>query len=271
MQANKSDLQKIIDRIDLARNVFGGEAPAPVPAGWEIVASSAPDPDKTSGFYARLYKKTNPEPGEPRYTIAFRGTHRGDRDDIMADVGIFFQQIPKQHAQAIAFVQKVCAENDIPPAEVELIGHSSGGYLAKTVAIVLGANRVVGFNAPGPTAKMRENLVKEAHGDHMPPGRLIQIRSTADVVSKWGFEEGIILEVVTKGDHHSLAQLRQSVEDLMKGAPSPEPDKGKLLSLRRLYNAFSQRVTHSGHIRKAIHQIFGNDDPPRSSHLRPGF
>jgi hypothetical protein len=269
LQVSKSDLQKIIERIDLARNVYGGSDKPAVPQGWEIVTSSAPDPDKAEGFYARLYKKKSPAPGEPQYLVAFRGTHAGDRSDVAADIGIFFQQVPKQHSQGVAFIKKICSDYKINPTDIELIGHSSGGYVAKTVAMVLGANRVVGFNAPGPTAKMKEALAKEAHGDHTPPGRLVQIRAEEDVVGKWGFEEGIILEVKTKGDHHTLSTMRQSLEDMIKGSPSPEPEKPKPWSLRAIYNTFSHRVTHSGTIREKIRQIFGNDTPPRWSHIRP--
>lgn len=271
MQLNKTDLQKIIERIDLARNVYGGgDAPA-IPPGWEVVTSSSPDPDKTAGFYARLYRNTAPVPGDPAYAIVFRGTHKTDWSDIHADVRIFLQQLPKQHAQALDFVKKVSAQYNIQPMNMELIGHSSGGYLARTVATVLGAHRVLTLNSPGPSAKTKEELVKQAGGDHLPPNRLFQIRAVDDIVSKWGYVEGIVLEVDTKDDFHSLAQLRKGVEDVMKGIePKGPAKKPHPLSLTGLFNNFSQKVTRSGRVREKIHQIFGNDQPPRSSQMRPG-
>lgn len=271
MQANKRDLQKIIERIDLARNVYGGPGCPPVPAGWKLVSSSAPDPDKAAGFYARVYKNLSPDPSDPPYAIVFRGTHKGDIADITADINIFLRKIPKQHQQALDFVKKVCADNHITTADVELIGHSSGGYVARTVATVLGANRVVGFNCPGPTAWKKEELSKLAGGDHMPAERFIHIRSTDDVVSRWGYQEGYILEVKTTGDHHGLIQLRAGMVELLKGSLNPAAPavETKPFSLRGIYNTFSQKITRTPKLRDVIHHIFGNGRPPRSSFLRP--
>lgn len=271
MRLSKDDLRTILDRIDIARSVY--KDGKNLPTGWKTVASSAPDPTKALGFFGRLYEKTEPlRPGESRYIFSFRGTHKAsDMQDLASDFNILVHRMPKAYEQALAFVKQACKDNNLDPAEVEFAGHSSGGYLARTVAMTLGANIVWAFNSPGPSPATRAEIIRRAGGNHLPHDKLIQIRSVDDIVGKWGYDEGIILEVVTKGDHHAAANLRAGIVAVLEGTEPPELLSHKKVSWRTAYNKASEKIVRSAKWRKRIYDIFGHKQPPRSSVLRPAL
>lgn len=104
------------------------------------------------GYYAEAYQ--NIETGEIK--IVNRGTQasfysffNGDlAKDGFADIQLSLNQIPNQLEYAIKFTQKVSEMVKVDPSKIEQIGHSLGGYLANTVAMMVGA-KGFGINSPG--------------------------------------------------------------------------------------------------------------------------
>lgn len=248
-KVDRALLQQAADIIRLTRHVYHPEQS--VPEGWKMQSVSSPAAMKKTGFFAAFYERENPATGETKYVIAFRGTD--GISDLGSDLKIGFGQVPEQYSQALAFVEQVCKEKGIAPAEIELTGHSLGGYLARTAGETLGAKKVWTFNSPGPTRRERDYLARLIPGTSLPNNKLIQVRSTYDVVGEWGYDEGIILEVKTDGNAHSDASLQRGIETAL-GKPETPVREG--LSLSSIFNAVSEKISQSQILRLAIKKLF---------------
>lgn len=260
----KELLQQSLKVMPLVENV-NGTPDASAPEGWRLVAASDP-PGKngTQDLYAKIYERIGPVPaGEKKYAVAFRGTDKlTDHGDLDADLGIAFRKLPNQYWEALDFIEAACKENNINPSDMLYTGHSLGGYLARTVGTTLGARSIWTFNSPGPTEKIRNELGQFIPGLSAPPGDgLVQIRSSNDLVSAWGYKEGITVEVKTQGNHHGLAGLRQAVDDTLAGrAPTPAPRQK--LSLSSVFNEVAKRMANSPVVHNLIERLVDNDDAP---------
>ena len=233
-----------------------------VPEGWKILESSSPDVTKTLGLFARIYERTGPvQEGESKYMVAFRGTDKiSDKHDLAADVQIGLRMLPHQYWQALAFVQKACKKNNISRSDIEFTGDSLGGYLARTVGSTLGAKKIWAFNSPGPTKKVKDCVESLIPGVSSAPGdRLIQVRSVSDLISRWGYNEGIIFQIKTTGGPHSLTNLREGIDAALNGQAPPQPEKTKdrHLSLSSIYNALSKRMSRSHVVNRLINHLVG--------------
>ena len=261
LNAEKTKLLRQAEEImDLAQDVSSPDQD--VPEGWKILVDSSPNEKNTAGFFARVYERTDPfKEKESKYAVAFRGTYKllSDPQDLNADLAIALGHLPDQYAQALTFVQSACKEQGLNPAEMEFVGYSLGGYLAKTVGATLNARKIWTFNSPGPTEEIRDYVEHLIPGISSPPGkRLVQMRSVYDLISRWGYNEGIILEVKTVGGPHSLVSLRQGINDAINGQalPPSTPEKGPL-SLSSIFNAFSKKMSQSKVVNKIINIIVG--------------
>ncbi len=241
------------------------------PQGWKVFMSSSPDEAKTSGFFARIYERTGPlQAGESKYMVAFRGTDKlSDKKDLSADIEIGLRFLPHQYWKALAFVQNACKENGLKASELEFTGDSLGGYLARTVGSTLNVKKIWAFNSPGPTKKIKDCVENLIPGVSSPPGnRLIQVRSSSDLVSRWGYDEGIIFAIKTVGSPHSLVGLRQGIDAAISGQSLPPEKKQRLsLSLSSIYNSLSKRMTQSRFVNKLIDRLVGQTKgtaPPRN-------
>jgi hypothetical protein len=253
-------LNESLPAVVLAQDAYNTDDTKP-PAGWRVVASTAkPQPD-INGFFARVYERIGPVlPGEARYAVAFRGTNGiGDLKDLDADLDIAFRRLPGQYRQALAFIRNVCEKNNINPEEMMLTGHSLGGYLAVAVGTALGAHKMWAFNSPGPTQRIRNRLASEIPCISKPPGNnLVQVRSVDDLISKWQYDQGIIIGVKTAGDSHSLDNLRQGIIDEIAGRPPQPAVPVKKFSLARVFNAVSGVLARSKLAGAVIKRLMDN-------------
>ncbi|MBU6474939.1 MAG: hypothetical protein KGL10_06465 [Alphaproteobacteria bacterium] len=242
-----------------AQNVAAGSDAAP-PPGWRVLASARPQAGNNDGLFAKIYARTTPAPpGEPKYIVAFRGTNLDDPDTIGADVDIAFLRVPRQYWQALAFVQRVCKENGINPAEMHFTGHSLGGYLARTVGTTLGARHIWTFNAPGPSRRIAQRLEREIPGVSKPPGDgLVQVRTASDLVSVWGYDQGITISLDMRGRPHNLDNLAAAIEQTVEGktlTPVRTPPKD---SLSAVFDAVSGGIARSKTAGRLVKKIVDN-------------
>ncbi len=253
-------LKQSLKSIVLAEDVYDTINGQP-PNGLKLVAAADPPEPHVGGFFARVYKKTGiVAAGEQRYAVAFRGTDGlSDPRDLDADLEIAFKKLPGQYRQGLAFVERVCKENAIDPAKLEYTGHSLGGYLAITVGMSLGAKKIWTFNSPGPTEKIRDELSQEIPGiSALPDSGLVQIRSSGDLISEWGYKEGTTIAVKTAASYHSLANLQEGIRAALHGQPPVSVITGKKW-LSSVFNAVTKTLAQSGLAQAAIRKMVDND------------
>lgn len=230
------------------------------PAGWTIRASADPPAPGEHGFFAKIYEREGAVPaGAAQYAVAFRGTDSlRDIKDIESDADIALRKIPKaQYDQGLAFVQRFCRTQRINPAAMVFTGHSLGGYLAIAIGETLGAKRIWTFNSPGPTERMRDKFIHKIPGVSAAPGQgLVQIRSIYDLISEWGFKEGITIGVKTAGSAHALKSLWASVTATIQGKLPVDPVRKVFLS--GIFNAIASKLALSRHVHKEIARLFDN-------------
>lgn len=141
-----------------------------------------------SGFFGAIYKNR-----AGQFIVAYRGTEITDPGDISADVAIGRSAIGlierligtadfkhRQIEDAARLLSHAAKELSVSDRNCVVTGHSLGGALAKVVAANQGY-RVVAFNAPG---------VKQDIGNRKFLGRITNVRTRGDVVSRVGDQEG---------------------------------------------------------------------------------
>lgn len=96
----------------------------------------------SSGLQMRAYRKYSG--GD--VVIAFKGTRPVQASDLLADLKLVLEMIPKQAYEAIKHTTDWMGQLKAP--RVTLVGHSLGGGIAQVVGIT-GDIRFVTFNAPG--------------------------------------------------------------------------------------------------------------------------
>lgn len=255
-------LRQSLKFLELSQDVYNTKA-TQAPPGWKIAATSALSGQWNGGFFARIYEKDGPvAPGEPRYVVAFRGTDKiTDKQNLDADLQITFRQLPVQHNLGEAFVKNFCEKNNVNSSEMAFTGHSLGGYLAITVGMTLGVHKTFVFNSPGPTRQIRDQLSTKIPGLSKPPCKgLVQIRSAYDVIARWQYPEGKIIDVATTGGNHSLGNLKQGIEAAINGQQLP-PGPGVKKNLSSIFNEISKRLAQSGTAGNLLNKIFGRDAP----------
>lgn len=229
------------------------------PEGWEIFAGLDNDEVK-----ARVYKRT--VRGTPQYAVAFRGTHVTDKNALHSDLDIVKRDIPRQYAPALAFVQDLCDTHGIKPSDMLFTGHSLGGYIGRLICTTLGRGHVVTFNAPGPTEKIRNDLLTQS-GAREPGERLLQFRSTSDIVSTWGYREGVILSFPTNKSH-SLSSLGASMTATHKGEPLPT-EENETGALSALFNTAGKTIATHPIAQGVIGKLVNNDPDGRKKFPNP--
>lgn len=253
---DRAKLQHASDMARLSGHAYSHDDTV-LPQGWKQIDDSSKTIDAHTGFYAALYEKTDAKEGEQKYAIAFRGTKVFY--DIASDVDIALRQVPGQFALAMGFVEDSCKKHKINLEDMELTGHSLGGYLARTVGTALPVKKVWTFNSPGPTEATRDYLAKLLPENALPNDKLIQFRSKFDLISHWGYDEGEIIEVKTKGDHHSLQNLSQQIARLENPSLPNVAVGGKVFSLSGVFNRVSKLAMQSKMLAQCIHKLFTYD------------
>jgi hypothetical protein len=254
-------LRQSLKVVPLAQDVYDTKS-TQAPPGWKIVANSSLTGQWNGGFFGRIYEKEGPlAPGETRYVVAFRGTDSiRDKQNRDADLQIIFRKLPTQHNHAVKFVKDFCDKNNLNAADMTFTGHSLGGYLAISAGITLGVHKMWAFNSPGPTREIRNTLSKNIPGISKTPCQgLVQIRSNYDVIARWQYPEGKIIEVETNGGNHSLANLRAGIEAAING------QKLEAVPIRRsiasFFNEVSKRLSQSAAGNRLLHKIFSRGRP----------
>lgn len=227
-----------------------------VPSEWQIVDRSEIE---NSGFFAALYVKSDADPEKTRYMIAFRGA--SSLKGLSSLFSILSCRLPKQHHQALAYVEHVAKTFNIDPGQLELTGHSLGGYLARSVGEAIGVKSIWAFNSPGPTSDMRQAFAGAATRK-VDPQNMVHVRSRYDIISRWGYDHGTVIELDTIGYHHGVSDLRgllQSGVAVQNMKQSSLVATGKK-SLRVLFNEaannFSRYASLSRRIEKLIRKLF---------------
>jgi len=252
-------LKQSLKLLPLAQDVYNVDSKT-APAGWKLVASATPPQPGVGGFFGKIYERIGPVAvGEPRYAVAFRGTHNiQEKKNFDADAQIVFRQLPAQYYEGLEFVKNFCDKNNVSPADMEFTGHSLGGYLGITIGTTLGTNKVWAFNSPGPTKQIRNELISKIPGLSKPLccKGLVQIRSSYDVIARWQYEEGKIIDIKTTGGNHGLGSLQEGIEAIISGKPLPvaPPQKPTLSSI---FNEISKRLAESKKIINIIDKLHG--------------
>jgi len=250
-------LQHAAENAALCDHVYFRKGEETLPAGWQIVQTSDKLLGHKSNFFGALYMKQDPETGEKKYVLAFRGS---DGNDLKANFAIAQGKLPRQHAHAVDFVYKACDAAGIRIEDVEVTGHSLGGYLARTVGHTLPVKKVWAFAGPGPGPKTRAYLEKLVPKNSLPNDRIIQIRSKYDVIGLYGSEEKIVLELNTKGSHHAIKAIRNYIDKKLN-PDNPQPLKVKTGFLERVFNVVSKKLASSETLRNALRSLFKHTHP----------
>jgi len=226
--------------LTLSKDVYQTGA-SQAPQGWKVVAATDDAQRRhIDGFFARVYERTDTNT-QPRYAVAFRGTDSlTDIRDMGADVDIARRRLPGQYAQALQFVNDVCREKNINPANMAFTGHSLGGYLAAAAGTFFNSKNIWTFNAPAPDANIWDKIGRDKNHDAATvPGRgWVQVRSRQDLISEWGNYNGATtIGIDTAGDPHGLDNLRHAINQTLNGEPVTAVGPAKKGALSRIFNA----------------------------------
>ena len=252
------------ERACLCKHLYVHDRADP-PAGWTMLATSdqLTPATATSGFFAAVYQRVDPASGERATVIAIRGTN--DKLDLRSNFMIFSRRLPPQFNDTMAFINAACDQLGLNTREIELTGHSLGGYLARAISRVQEFRKAWCFSSPGPDERTQEKL-RELGASKLPADRIIHIRSRHDPIGLFGPDEKITVEVDTPNFHHDIAFMGrtlathagQKVED----SPLSTPITGKIFSV---FNAVSKLVTGAQTLRNLIKKLSTYDDENRQS------
>ena len=131
--------------------------------------------------------------------------------------------------------------------------------------MTLGIGKVWAFNSPGPTKEIRNELINKIPGISKPPCRgLVQVRSAYDVIAKWQYAEGKIIDVTTVAGNHSLASLQKGIEAAVNGHPLVPPPPAKR-TIASTFNDLSKHLAVSKTVGTLIDKLHGG----RGGHKPP--
>lgn len=191
------------------------------PEGWQLLATSRGlMNDDGQGFEGAVYKKGG------RYAVVFYGVN--DKKDVAPALRAGFFGVPrKQLEEAHDFMRLAIDTYGIEPQNLDIVGHSLGGYLAKSVALHAGADNVWTFNSPGFKRRDTRRIEKlfareeEIFSVKVTPD-IRTLSSTYDLVGMWGRQAGTVYEVGTPRAHHNIEQVIAAAEGRELGAPAPQ-------------------------------------------------
>ncbi|MEZ0260624.1 MAG: hypothetical protein ACAH80_06410 [Alphaproteobacteria bacterium] len=200
-----------------------------------------------SGFDAALFNV------DGKYSFVFYGYNNGR--DLNEVIRAGFIGVPRQQLrEADAFVEKAMETYNIKPADMQFIGHSLGGYIAKAVAPHAGAPEVWAFNSPG--LKKRdpariERLLGKPANDTAP--LVYNFNSRQDVVGLWGHQPGKIYEVDTPRRPHAMVEMAKALGG--ENVPLLKEKKPGVIS--RMFG----RIANSKPVQKILHNRFRREPP----------
>ncbi len=144
------------ERAVLSSAVYGDNDSHAVPAGWTEVEKFDGDTDDNypKGFRAAVYKDSN-----GNYVLAFAGTNQNKdfKDNVQQAAGLR----SKQYEGAVALANKWKETARKKGKTIEFVGHSLGGGMAATAAIVTGEKATVFDPAGVSDATVKRHLKKD--------------------------------------------------------------------------------------------------------------
>lgn len=262
VELDREFLAAASERARLCKHLYVHDRVDP-PAGWTMLATSDDIAPSTSGFFAAVYQRTDPDSGQQSTVIAIRGTN--DKPDLKSNFMIFSRRLPPQFNDTLAFVGQVCDRLGLDCSEIELTGHSLGGYLARTMARVQDFRKAWCFSSPGPDERTQQKL-QELGASKLPEDRIIHFRSRHDPIGLFGPDEKITIEVDTPNHHHDIAFMGRTLAG-HAGRPVEDcalstPITGKIFSV---FNAVSKMLTGAEMLRSLIKKLSTYEEPNRQS------
>ena len=227
----------------------------PPPPGWSLLATSDEIHPNSTGFFAAIYQRNigGTHGQEKETVIAIRGLNDGE--DLKSIFSIFSRRLPVQFNDTVAFIDKACEKYGLAHNKIELVGHSLGGYLARTVSRVRDFQRSWCFGGPGPDEKTQAALT-ELHPSRLPRDCVINVRSRFDIVALFGPDEKNTIELDTPFLHHDVAHISYALARKagVRYGQSPllEPAKG---AMKRLFNPVSKMLTCIASLRGLIKKL----------------
>ncbi len=179
---------------------------APPPEGWHVVLSSNDLPKSKTGFFGAVYAQKDPAGGPDRHVIAMRGLN--DRADLSSIFAVYARRLPPQHNEAVDFINTACEKLGLDMGDVELTGHSLGGYLSRTVGRSLPVKKIWSFSSPGPAVKVHRALEK-AFPHLTSDDRFVHVRSPNDILGLLGVDEEKTIEITGLKLPHDIAMIGQ--------------------------------------------------------------
>lgn len=154
---SKAEVQKVIDMIDLSRDVYDNDGKG-IPAYPRLskaeIQKLGLNPalfntkDDESGFYASIYKNEK----NSGYAVAMRGTEPTKMTDLIADGAQGIGLSNDQYDKAYKLAQELRTSPKINKNNTTFTGHSLGGGLAATAGSITGYPTYT-FNAAGVHSK----------------------------------------------------------------------------------------------------------------------
>lgn len=223
-------------RLAVALDVYNETSTEELPGGWRRSFDNSAMPGNNGGLFAAVYERTVRD--NPEYMIAFRGFDGlQDIDDIAR---IKLGGLPGQVFNALAFSRTMADAHNVPMANIEYVGHSLGGYLARAVGVVAESDHIQAFNSPGLYRKDLEQLSDlrrtfNAQAPDITPAeidrRVQNLNSESDFASMFGPLQGAKLVIPTERKHHSIDTLKDAVSALF-----PPPDASAPVPVASLGN-----------------------------------
>jgi len=231
---------------------------------WELVATSEDLMGRRrSGFDGALFRK------EDSCTAVFYGYNAGN--DLIDVVKAGFIGVPKQQLRdALAFTGKAAEFCALPVAELDLVGHSLGGYLAKAVAAHTDVAAVWAFNSPGfkrrDPSRFEKVFGEKEKEDPAGETPIYNFNASFDVVGKWGYQPGAVYEVETPKRHHAMAAMAEALRragpqaaaetsgDTAADGRAPEKRAGVIT---RSFN----RIANSAFVQKRLNRKYRSPEP----------
>lgn len=198
-------LKTAAERALLCKHTYLFDSVAP-PEGWRVVFSSKDLPKSKTGFFGAVYAQKDPAGGPDHHVIAMCGLN--DRADLRSIFAVYARRLPPQHDDGITFIKTACEKLGLEMNDVELTGHSLGGYLSRTVGRSLPVKKVWSFSSPGPARQIHRTLEK-AFPHLSSDDRFTHIRAPNDILGLLGVDEQTTINVTGLKLPHDIAMIGQ--------------------------------------------------------------
>lgn len=248
------DYETAHDRARLARDVYKNDKHEDNGIGdWvEVIRSDAFDlPKHSTGFVGGFYMRVDDETGEAEYAIVYSGMD--GIEDLEDAITLAVIGYPKQFYDAYIFAQEIAEAYDIDLKTTDFVGHSMGGYLAQSVGIACGAEKMWMYNSPSMRIKDIKSIGKqllEKLSDDMHVclkdmnfenlgERIESFRTRNDVVARLGNSQRTVLESGVEMRPHSI----ETLEKLLLNAANAEDGHRASFNEKSINNGLVSRFT----------------------------